>query len=186
MQENKTGTEYERAPGFLPRLCLFHANAKGTGCAIKMELHPANAGIDGSIFCIFAAQKTVGNRLGPNPTYPTFDWTEAITVKLAFDDLTKMQQVFRGECESINDDHGLWHRTAKGNTKITLRHIIDPVCGYAFDVCHVPSDGGDERQWKILLTPAEALGISEVVSGSMVYVAFGVPTVRDTPSYKNN
>ena len=177
MQENKNEkvNECERAPGFRPRLAIYHANAKGTGCAIKMELHPAHGMTDGSIFCTFAAQKTVGNRLGPNPTFPTFDWTEAITVKLAFDDLTKMQQVFRGECESINDDHGLWHRTAKGNTKITLRHLVDPVCGYAFDVCRVPAGGGDERQWKILLMPSEALGISEVISGSMYLVAFGVP-----------
>ena len=43
MKENKKEkvSEYERAPGFRPRLAIYHANAKGTGCAIKMELHPA-------------------------------------------------------------------------------------------------------------------------------------------------
>ena len=43
MQENKNEkvNENERAPGMKPRLALYHANAKGTGCAIKMELHPA-------------------------------------------------------------------------------------------------------------------------------------------------
>ena len=73
MKENKNEkvNEYERAPGFRPRLAIYHANAKGTGCAIKMELHPAVGATDGSIFCTFAAQKTVGNRLGPNPTFPT-------------------------------------------------------------------------------------------------------------------
>ena len=103
MQENKNEkvNEYERAPGFRPRLAIYHANAKGTGCAIKMELHPAVGAADGSIFCTFAAQKTVGNRLGPNPTFPTFDWDGAITVKLAFDDLTKMQQVFRMHRRSL-------------------------------------------------------------------------------------
>ena len=103
MQENKNEkvNENERAPGMRPRLALYHANAKGTGCAIKMELHPAVGAADGSIFCTFAAQKTIGNRLGPNPTFPTFDWTEAITVKLAFDDLTKMQQVFRMHRRSL-------------------------------------------------------------------------------------
>ena len=89
MKENKNEKvdEYERAPGMRPRLALYHANARGTGCAIKMELHPASGAADGGIFCTFAAQKTVGYRLGPNPTFPTFDWTEAHTVKLAFDDL---------------------------------------------------------------------------------------------------
>lgn len=179
MKENKNEkvSEYERAPGFRPRLAIYHANAKGTGCAIKMELHPAVGAADGSIFCTFAAQKTVGNRLGPNPTFPTFDWDGAITVKLAFDDLTKIQQVFRGECESINGDHGLWHRTAMGNTKIVLRHIVDPVPGYTFEVFFCPADGGEERRWLFLLQPSEALGISEVISGSMYLVAFGVPEV---------
>ena len=103
MQENKNEKvdENERAPGMKPRLALYHANAKGTGCAIKMELHPAVGATDGSIFCTFAAQKTVGNRLGPNPTFPTFDWDGAITVKLAFDDLTKMQQFFRMHRRSL-------------------------------------------------------------------------------------
>ena len=43
MQENKNEkvNENELAPGMRPRLALYHANAKGTGCAIKMELHPA-------------------------------------------------------------------------------------------------------------------------------------------------
>ena len=116
MQENKNEKvdEYERAPGMRPRLALYHANARGTGCAIKMELHPASGAADGGIFCTFATQKTVGYRLGQSPTFPTFDWTEAHTVKLAFDDLAKMQQVFRGECESINGDNGIWHFTARG------------------------------------------------------------------------
>ena len=90
-----------RAPGFRPRLAIYHANAKGTGCAIKMELRPASGATDGGIFCTFAAQKTVGNRLGPNPTFPTFDWDGGITVKLAFDDLTKVQQVFRMHRRSL-------------------------------------------------------------------------------------
>ena len=176
-EKNDTINENERAPGMRPRLALYHANAKGTGCAIRLELHPANAGIDGSIFCTFAAQKTVGNRLGPNPTFPTFDWTGAHTVKLAFDDLTKMQQVFRGECESINGDRGLWHLTANGNTRIVLRHLVDPVPGYSLEVYFCPAGGSDERRWLLLLQPSEALGISEVISGSMYLVAFGVPEV---------
>ena len=79
------------------------------------------------------------------------------------------------ECESINGDRGLWHLTASGNTRIVLRHIIDPVPGYSLEVYFCPAGGGDERRWLILLQPSEALGISEVISGSMYLVAFGVP-----------
>ena len=81
------------------------------------------------------------------------------------------------ECESINGDRGLWHLTASGNTRIVLRHIIDPVPGYSLEVYFCPAGGGDERRWLILLQPSEALGISEVISGSMYLVAFGVPEV---------
>lgn len=62
-----------------PALAFYHANAKGTGCAVKMTLHPATvdaSGIttDGYIELTAANQMTVGNRLGPNPTFPKFDW----------------------------------------------------------------------------------------------------------------
>ena len=96
-------------------------------------------------------------------------------MKLAFDDLAKMQQVFRGECESINGDNGIWHFTARGSTRIGLRHIIDPVPGYSLELFFCPAGGGDERRWLFHLQPSEALGISEVISGSMYLVAFGVP-----------
>ena len=185
MQENKNEklVEFEAAPGFLPMLCLYRPNLKGTGCAIKMELHPANAGIDGSIDCTFANQMTVGNSAGPRPTFPTFDWTAAICVKLGFGDLTKMQQVFRGECESIDEGKGLYHRTARGMTRIVLQHVIDPTPGYVLEVFFKPTGEDEDRHSRIFLTPAEALGISEAISGSMVYVAFGVPAVRNAPSY---
>ena len=96
-------------------------------------------------------------------------------MKLAFDDLAKMQQVFRGECESINGDNGIWHFTARGSTRIDLRHIIDPVPGYSLELFFCPAGGGDERRWLFHLQPSEALAISEVISGSMYLVACGVP-----------
>lgn len=79
------------------------------------------------------------------------------------------------ECESINGDNGIWHFTARGSTRIGLRHISDPVPGYSLELCFCPAGGGDERRWLFHLQPSEALGISEVISGSMYLVAFGVP-----------
>ena len=115
MQESKNEkvNEYERALGFRPRLALYHANPKGTGCAIKMELHTALGMEDGGIFCTFANQKTVGCRLGNPPTFPTFDWDNAITENLDFNDLSKMMQVFRGECESV------WSPESQGTSNAT-------------------------------------------------------------------
>ena len=184
MKENKNETvaEYERTPGFRPRMALYHANPKGTGCAIKMELHPAHGMEDGGIFCTFANQKTVGNRLGNPPIFPTFDWDNAITVKLDFNDLSKMMQVFRGECESIDNDHGLYHRTATAMTRIQLRHLIDPVSGYSFEVYRTPAGGGEEVRSLFLMTTAEALGICEAIGGCMYLVAFGIPALPNRVS----
>ena len=39
---------------FRPKLSLYHANAKGTGGALKLELHPAHDATDGSIMAASA------------------------------------------------------------------------------------------------------------------------------------
>ena len=161
-----------------PALAFYHANAKGTGCAVKMTLHPATvdeAGTttDGCIWLEIAQQMTVGNRMGPNPTFPRFDWDNVIAVKLRFDDITKMLQVFRGECETINGDHGLYHRDANGSVKIVLRHLIDPVSGYSLELYATHAGGGEESRAHFLMSNSEALGICEAFTGSMRLIAFG-------------
>ena len=40
---------------FRPRLSYYHPNARGTGCAVQFELHPAHESTSGSIFASFAA-----------------------------------------------------------------------------------------------------------------------------------
>lgn len=184
---NEAKTKIDRAladcPPFLkthhhPALAFYHANAKGTGCSIKMTLHPAvvdGNGIttDGYIELVAANQMTVGNPRGPNPTFPRFDWDNRISVKLGFDDITNMLQVFRGECETINGDHGLYHRDANGSVKIVLRHLIDPVSGYSLELYATHAGGGEESRAHFLMSPAEALGICEAFTGSMRLIAFG-------------
>ena len=171
---------------FRPKLAFFHANAKGTGCASTLELHPAHDDTDGCIMLTVANQMTVGNRMGPNPTFPRFDWENRICVKLDFNDLCAMLQVFRGECESINGDHGLYHRTAKAATKIQLRHLVDPVSGYSLEVYRTPTGGGEESRAHLLLNTAEALGLCESITGAMYLVSFGIPMLipHDTAVYR--
>lgn len=171
---------------FRPKLAFFHANPKGTGCAATMELHPAHDDADGCIMLSVANQMTVGNRMGPNPTFPRFDWENRICVKLDFNDLCAMLQVLRGECETINGDHGLYHRTARAATKIQLRHLVDPVSGYSLELYKTPSGGGEETRAHILLNSAEALGICESIAGAMHLVSFGIPMLvpHDTATYR--
>lgn len=165
------------ATGYRPKLRLYHQNARGTGCAVQFELDPAHDDVDGGIWITFANQLTIGDRRGPNPTYPRFDWENRLTVRLEFNDITQMLQVFRGECESVNDGHGLFHVSSAGRTKIALGHLVSPVSGYALEVYRTPAGGGDEAHAYILLTPAEALGISGAIESSLGLVCFGLPKV---------
>jgi len=172
---------------YRPNLTFYHANPKGTGSALQMNLHPAHDDTDGCIMLRMANQMTVGDRRGPNPTFSRFDWENAMCVKLDFSDLTQFLQVLRGECESINDGKGLYHVSSRGAASIRLSHLVDPVSGYMLDVCRRPAGGGDvESRARMLLSPAEALGLSESIAGSLYLVSFGIPMLipHDTAAYR--
>ena len=164
---------------YRPSLVFYRANAKGTGSAMKMELHPAHGDTAGGIMMSLASQKTVGDRRGPNPIYPTFDWENPITVKLDFIDLSKMLQVFRGECESIEDGRGLVHRSPSGLTYIKLAHLIEPIPGYRLEVEFFAGAGIVEKR-SIMLAPYEALGLVAAIESSFGVICFGIPMVENS------
>lgn len=115
------GMKAEGAVARRPKLAFYHANAKGTGCALKLERRPASAEAEGCFMATIANQMTVGDRRAPNPVYPRFDWEGAIAFKLGFSDVCKMLQVLRGECESLEDGHGVYHRSARAARTSTAR-----------------------------------------------------------------
>ena len=160
-----------------PRLEFYHPNAKGTGCAMAMALHPADSTQNGFIDVSIANQLTVGNSIGANPTFPTFDWENCVDVVLDFDALCAILQVLRGETESIDGIHGIFHKYKECRQKIQLRHLIDPVHGYSFEVVETPANGGDEKRVHMLMSPAESLGILDAIASSMYLIAFGKPMV---------
>ena len=159
----------------LPCLRFYHPNGKGTGCAMVMKLRPADAAQDGFIVVSFANQMTVGNMNCDNPTFPKFDWENKVDVVLDFNDLCAILQVLRGETESVCEGRGIFRKYNGCCQKIQLRHLIDPVCGYSFEVFETSANGGDEKRVHMLLSPAESLGICESIAGSMYLVAFGSP-----------
>ena len=170
-----------------PSLSFYHANPKGTGSAVQMRLHPAHDYTDGCIMLKIANQMTVGNPTGPNPTYATFDWENAMSVKLEFGDLCQMLQVFRGECESVNGEKGIYHRSPLGLTHITLNHLIDPTQGYLLGIYRSsPKGKAADSRAAMLFRPAEALGLCEAITGALYYVAFGIPMLvpHDTAAYR--
>ena len=160
---------------YRPSLVFYRANAKGTGSAMKMELHPAHDQTSGCIMMSLASQKTVGDYRGPNPIYPTFDWENAICVKLDFIDLSKMLQVFRGECESIEEGRGLVHRSPKGLTYIKLAHQVDPIPGYTLEVKRCAGEGRHDQRAFMPIAPYEALGLTAAIEDSLGVICFGVP-----------
>ena len=162
-----------------PRLEFYHPNAKGTGCAMAMALHPADSTQNGFIDVSIANQLTVGNSMGANPTFPTFDWENCVDVVLDFDDLCAILQVLRGETESISEGRGIFHKYNECCQKIKFSHIVEPVCGYSFDVLETSANGSDEKRMHMLLSPAESLGICESIAGSMYLIAFGVPRLSN-------
>ena len=153
-----------------PCLRLYHPNGNGTGCAMVMKLRPADSAQDGFIAVSFANQTTVGNPTGDNPTFPRFDLENRVDVVLDFNDLCAILQVLRGETESIRDGRGIFRKYKECSQRIQLRHVIEPVCGYMFEVFETP-----EKRVHMLLSPAESLGVCESIAGSMYLIAFGSP-----------
>lgn len=163
----------------LPCLRFYHPNGRGTGCAMVMKLHPANYMQSGFISVSIANQMTVGNLAGNNPTFSKFDWENKVDVVLDFNDLCAILQVLRGETESIGNGHGVFHKYNECWQKIQMCHLIDPVCGYSFEVIETTANSGEEKRVNMLLSPAESLGICESIAGSMYLIAFGVPRLSN-------
>lgn len=165
----------EGCPVNHPCLRFWHPNGKGTGCAMVMKLRPADSTQDGFIVVSFANQMTVGNMNCDNPTFPKFDWENSVDVVLDFNDLCAILQVLRGETESIREGRGIFRKYKGRRQTIKFSHIVEPVCGYLFDVFETSANGGDEKRVHMLLSPAESLGICESIAGSMYLIAFGSP-----------
>lgn len=155
-----------------PSLVFYHANSKGTGCALSVKLFRADEERDGYYEFRLANQMTVGDRFGANPTLPTFDWDNSIDFNVGFVEVCKLLRVLRGETEDIDDGKGMRIVSEKTNTLFRLRHIIDPVCCYYIDVVQNVS-GVDKAHAVMSLSPAESLGLCEAIAGSIHSIVFG-------------
>lgn len=153
-----------------------HPGAEGKGSTVRFELHPAHDFVEGSMFVTFASQKTVGSYENGQQIMPTFDWENRITVRLSINEVAQMLEVFRGYREKMCDGNGLFHRTAKANTVITLEHRLEPGPGYLFKVSRKTVEGAIGRIG-LMLSMTESIVLSEVLAGAMLYMAFGVPKV---------
>ena len=161
-----------------PKMMMMHPNAKGTGCAFGFELHPARVvdgeNVEGSIVLEVAHQRTGSDRT--RGTAPTFDFERTVCVRLCINDVARMLQVFRGECEEI--ENGIRKVSENKFALIELRHVIEPVQGYQMVVTSQPRGGeGASDRFVILFSSAEALAVCEAMTGALVWMAFGDPCV---------
>ena len=158
-----------------PTWTMYHPNGKGTGSALRLELHPAHGQTNGSIFATLVPQKAF---IGDGTTYAEFDTEKEIRLKLDYRDLTEILQVLRGYCESIADGKGLFHRTTTANMVIKFEHRIEPVCGYMLDVAR-NQNGGEIERVSFFMRQTEALALSEVIANALLYVTMGIPMVNE-------
>ena len=152
---------------------IYHANGKGTGCAINIELHPAHDETDGSVFIRFASQKTVGSDSDGTRTYPTFDWPNAITTRLTIVEIASVLEVFGGVKESIEDGKGFFHRSERAALVFRMEHRIEPCSGYWIETSRRLVDTDETQTAGIFLTPSEAYAIALALESSMSRIAFG-------------
>ena len=187
MNEQNTTAENAAKREFRPNLQMFHANGRGTGSAVKMELHPAHDDVDGCIMMSLANQKSVASVNGGVRTFATFDWEHKITVKLDFSDICQILTVLRGRNESIGDGKGLYHSSPAGATKIMLRHVVEPRPMYSLEVYRdIPNKPDAQFGVHFLFSDAEADGIALALENSIGIICFGIPRVipRDTSGYR--
>ena len=171
----------------MSKLKIYHPNAKGMGSALTLELHPAHDEVRGNIVVSIAAQKAVsayeedehGGFIHTIPAgiLPTFNWENAISVKLDANELAQMIEVLRGYKENLNDGKGFFHRTKTANICITFKHCIEPLPCYVLNITR-KEVVGETRGIGITLTMSEAIVLNEAISQSLVYVAFGVPSAK--------
>lgn len=164
------------APHFRACDSYYHANAKGTGSALKLELHPAHDDTPGSVFVKMAMQRTVGSQQGPAQVFPTFDWKNSMVLKLDRSDLSQILQVLRGMQESVMDGKGLFHRSSAGSTVIKFSHQIEPRPGYQLSVWRKPVSG-DAVNMFYVFSMDEAFALMIALERAMMYVCFGIPEV---------
>lgn len=143
-----------------PTLTIRHPNGNGTGTALRLAICPATSESEGGLTLELASQSSV------TPT--EFKWSDAIKVRLSFDDICEILNVLRGYCESIQDGKGLYLKNGDGRLVVRLEHTIMPMPGYLLTICTV-----DVRKISIHITATEAIGIEAAISASMGRIAFG-------------
>ena len=145
-----------------------HAKEKGGGSMVRMDIIPANETEEGFIRLTFANQ--VKDQV-------FFDSENQIDFDLDLVGCAEFLRVLRGECEAINDGHGLVKDGSGTDTILRFGHVLYPESGFDLEaICTFAEDRLPERhvQVKFHFSNAEALAVCEVMSSSLRLIGFGI------------
>ena len=151
------------------RSTIYHPNPKGTGMALALELYPASPEVPGKLKLEFARQDSP-----EGVTFPRFDWENRRTIRLTPEEVEKVLEVFNGNTESIEDGKGLFVRTPTQAAAFRLRHVIDPVPAYEFQLVVREGATATEDVREFNLTPTEAMMLYHALTAAMGVLVFGL------------
>ena len=151
------------------KLTIYHANAKGTGSALGIELHPAEGSCDGCVLLSLAKQTAI--RKDGNPTTPQFDSVNSIHLCLDPLGVENIIEVAEGCAESINDGKGIICNFSGGTSTLKFSNVIDPVCGYRLEI--EKRFDGETVKMEIFLSPSEGHMLAHGFKASMGLLLFG-------------
>lgn len=153
------------------KLNIYHANAKGTGSALGIELLPAVGSSDGQVILTLANQKAISDGKDGEPIFPQFDHLNSICLSLDPLEVEKIIEVVEGCVESINDGNGLIHVFAGVLSTFKFSHVIDPMCGYRLEV--EKRFNGETFKVGIFLSSSEGNMLAHGFKASMGLLLFG-------------
>jgi hypothetical protein len=157
------------------RLVLYHANATGTGMAVRFEMRLNREGED-RYDCFFLEmahqQKAEANASGGGAT-GRFDWERKATVKLDFADLCEFLLVLEGRRDAAGGKNGLYHQVPGASTLIAFKRTAEPDGNrYLIGVSKKAKDGAQIFKGHIVLSEAEALGLRCILQTGLFFLTF--------------
>lgn len=168
-----------------PHLEFYHPNAKGTGSAFRVSIAPADGDRDGAVFLSLAAQSSVfvPAQNGAPAKFASFDWSNKLTVKFTYMEVTEIILVLAGSLPAVGQNgkgDGFFHSSASASTIVSLRRGDDPARpGFLLDVTRTLKTNRDDRKRVgVMLNMVEAVGLRFALEQSMALLAFGIPRPR--------
>ena len=151
------------------KMTIYHANARGTGSVLGIELRPVEVPSGGQVLISLAKQKAI--RKDGKPITPQFDYENRIWSCLDPWGVEQIIEVVEGSAESINDGKGIICNFPGGTSTFKFSNVIDPVCGYRLEI--EKRLDGETVKGEIFLSPSEGQMLARGFKASMGLLLFG-------------